>query len=115
MDKLFSLQQVSRITGLTVHTLRSYEKIGLLEGVARSEQGYRQHAQSDLAWIEFLMRWRETGMPISRDEAFFGCKKQRDIDRAGQEGNAGISTGTDRAANKSARPHLQRGGYTTEP
>ncbi|QRG68308.1 MerR family transcriptional regulator [Brevibacillus choshinensis] len=70
MDKRFSIQEAAKITGLTVHTLRYYEKIGLLDGVARNEQGYRQYAKSDLDWVDFLMRLRETGMPIAEMKRF---------------------------------------------
>jgi DNA-binding transcriptional MerR regulator len=76
MDKQFTIQQASKITGLTVHTLRYYEKIGLLDGVARNEQGYRQYAESDLAWIEFLIRLRETGMPISEMKRFSDLRSE---------------------------------------
>ncbi|WP_346773968.1 MerR family DNA-binding transcriptional regulator [Brevibacillus sp. SYP-B805] len=35
-------------TGLTVHTLRYYEKIGLLQGIHRDANGYRQYGESDM-------------------------------------------------------------------
>lgn len=76
MDKPFSIQQTAKITGLTVHTLRYYEKIGLLDGVARNEQGYRQYSESDLAWIEFLIRLRETGMAISDMKGFSDLRSE---------------------------------------
>lgn len=65
MDKTFTIHQISRITGLSTHTLRYYEKMGLLEGVARNDHGYRQYDQQDILWIEFLICLRELGMPIS--------------------------------------------------
>ncbi|WP_197545389.1 MerR family DNA-binding transcriptional regulator [Paenibacillus riograndensis] len=37
MDNLLSIQEMSRLTGLSAHTLRYYEKVGMLEGVARNE------------------------------------------------------------------------------
>jgi DNA-binding transcriptional MerR regulator len=76
MDKQFTIQQVSKITGLTVHTLRYYEKIGLLDGVARNEHGYRLYYETDILWIEFLIRLRETGMPISEMKRFSDLRSQ---------------------------------------
>ncbi|MFP4978233.1 MerR family transcriptional regulator [Paenibacillus sp. CN-4] len=76
MDKHFTIQQVSQITGLSVHTLRYYEKIGLLNGVARNESGYRKYRDSDLLWIDFLIRLRETGMPISEMKQFSELRSQ---------------------------------------
>ncbi|MDO7908644.1 MerR family transcriptional regulator [Paenibacillus sp. JX-17] len=64
MKNTYSIQQVTQITGLSTHTLRYYEKIGLLSGIHRNEQGYRLSTEQDLSWIDFLLRLRETGMPI---------------------------------------------------
>ncbi|MFC4810149.1 MerR family transcriptional regulator [Paenibacillus sp. GCM10023250] len=64
------------MTGLSAHTLRYYEKMGLLGGVGRNHQGYRQYDDADLAWIEFLLRLRATGMPI-RDMRRFSELRSR--------------------------------------
>ncbi|MED4908873.1 MerR family transcriptional regulator [Brevibacillus centrosporus] len=76
MSKQFTIQQISQITGLTAHTLRYYEKIGLLDGVARNESGYRKYRESDLLWIDFLIRLRETRMPISEMKQFSDLRSQ---------------------------------------
>lgn len=70
MDKQYTIQQFSASTGLTVHTLRYYEKIGLLSNIARDEHGYRYYGENDLLWVQFLLRLRETGMPISDMKRF---------------------------------------------
>ena len=64
------------MTGLTAHTLRYYEKIGLLKGVHRGTSGYRQYAESDIAWIHFLLRLRVTGMKISDMKSFSDMRNQ---------------------------------------
>jgi DNA-binding transcriptional MerR regulator len=64
MKEKFTIQQVAARTGLTVHTLRYYEKIGLLKQVSRGGNGYREYSEQYLSWIEFLIRLREMGMPI---------------------------------------------------
>lgn len=78
MNTHFSIQQVSQMTGVSVHTLRYYEKIGLLEGVSRNEQGYRVYGESDLAWLEFLLRLRETGMPIREMKRYSDLRAEGD-------------------------------------
>src|SRR5579883_1959789 len=62
----FNIRQMAQITGLSAHTLRYYERAGLmLERVKRGEEnGYRSYSQEDVAWVEFLKRLRATGMPI---------------------------------------------------
>jgi len=70
MASHLSIDEVSRSTGLTAHTLRYYERIGLIAPVGRAEGGQRRYAAADLAWIDFLLRLRTTRMPISRMRAF---------------------------------------------
>ena len=58
MDTELSIQQVAAITQVSAHTLRYYERIGLLTRVARATSGHRRYASQDIAWINFLMRLR---------------------------------------------------------
>lgn len=79
MDKkTFTIQQISKITKLSVHTLRYYEKIGLLDKVERDINGYRQYTESDISWIYFLIRLRVTGMPVSEMKQFSDLRSQGD-------------------------------------
>lgn len=64
MDTFLTIAEVAQRTGLSAHTLRYYERIGLLGGVARAPGGQRRYAASDMEWIGFLQRLRATGMPI---------------------------------------------------
>jgi DNA-binding transcriptional MerR regulator len=53
-------------TGITAHTLRYYERIGLLDPVGRDGAGRRRYSDEDIAWVGFLQKLRRTGMPIQR-------------------------------------------------
>ncbi|KQX49249.1 MULTISPECIES: MerR family transcriptional regulator [unclassified Paenibacillus] len=66
MEKLLTIRQVADITGLSVHTLRYYENIGLLSSIHRNKNGYRCYSKVDIIWIEFLNRLKATGMPINK-------------------------------------------------
>ncbi len=70
MESHLSIDEVAKRTGLTAHTLRYYERIGLIAPVGRAAGGQRRYAASDLAWIEFLLRLRTTHMPIGKMQAF---------------------------------------------
>lgn len=50
--------------GLSAHTLRYYERIGLLPRVPRDGSRQRDYDPAILEWIEFLRRLKTTGMPI---------------------------------------------------
>lgn len=60
----YSIAQAAARSGLSIDTLRYYERIGLVEPPARDSGGRRDYSDADLAWLEFLTRLRTTGMPI---------------------------------------------------
>lgn len=70
MESHLSIHEVAKRTGLTAHTLRYYERIGLIAPVGRAPGGQRRYAASDMAWIEFLLRLRTTHMPIGKMQSF---------------------------------------------
>ena len=60
-----SIAEAARRTGVSVHTLRYYERAGLvLTAVDRTAGGRRRYHQLDLDWIVICTRLRATGMPI---------------------------------------------------
>ncbi|GAA3819139.1 MerR family transcriptional regulator [Sphaerisporangium flaviroseum] len=66
MDEGIAIAEVARLTGLTAHTLRYYERAGLmLSPPPRGVNGHRSYTQRDLAWVILLSRLRATGMSIA--------------------------------------------------
>lgn len=60
-----SIAEAARRTGVSVHTLRYYERAGLVvTPVDRTASGQRRYQQLDLDWISVCTRLRATGMPI---------------------------------------------------
>lgn len=60
-----SIAEAAEQTGLTAHTLRYYERDGLLlHSVERAPSGHRRYTDEDLRWIQMVTRLRATGMPI---------------------------------------------------
>jgi len=62
----FTPGQVAEKTGFSLDTLRYYERIGLLDDIARNSGGQRVFTEDDVAWLRILRCLRETGMPIQR-------------------------------------------------
>ncbi|MEU5000875.1 MerR family transcriptional regulator [Streptomyces sp. NPDC021622] len=61
-----SIGHVSERTGLSVHTLRLYEREGLLiEPVRRSSGGHRVYTELDVEWLINCTRFRASGMPLA--------------------------------------------------
>jgi DNA-binding transcriptional MerR regulator len=61
----YAIAEAAVRCGLTVHTLRWYERIGLLDRVARGADGRRRFTDDDLGFLEFVVRLRRTGMPVA--------------------------------------------------
>ena len=59
----YSIGEFSRLTDLGIHTLRYYEQEGLITP-GRNSSNRRCYSDKDLAWIEFIKRLKDTGMPI---------------------------------------------------
>ncbi|HEX9026057.1 MAG TPA: MerR family transcriptional regulator [Clostridium sp.] len=66
----YSIAQVAEKTHLTAHTLRYYEKEGLLPFVDRSDSGNRDFKDKDLEWLELICCLKNTGMPIKQIKEF---------------------------------------------
>lgn len=56
--------ELAKRSGLSAHTIRYYERIGLLPYADRDKSGQRDYDPSILTWIEFLDRLKTTGMPV---------------------------------------------------
>lgn len=67
---MYSIQEVCQKTGLTAHTLRYYEKEGLLTNVGRSAGGFRQYTDEDLEWLGLICCLKNTGMPLQEIARF---------------------------------------------
>ncbi|MDO6731030.1 MerR family transcriptional regulator [Marinovum sp. 2_MG-2023] len=72
---------LAKRSGLSAHTIRYYERIGLLPPADRDGAGRRDYDVSILVWIEFLRRLKTTGMPI-RDMLRYAALR----DRGGETG-----------------------------
>ncbi|MDD9149110.1 MULTISPECIES: MerR family transcriptional regulator [unclassified Sporolactobacillus] len=59
----FSIGDFAKLTGLSIYTLRYYEKEKLIFP-GRDEHNQRRYTEKDKAWIEFILRLKETAMPL---------------------------------------------------
>lgn len=70
MTAALTIQQAAAACGLSVHTLRYYERIGLIRPVARRGNGHRLYRAEDMGWIAFLLRLRATGMSVEKMQRY---------------------------------------------
>ena len=62
-----SISDAARATGVSAHTLRYYERAGLmLDRIGRASSSHRRYSDEDIRWVVLLTKLRSTGMPIRR-------------------------------------------------
>ena len=74
-DRL-TILEVARATGLSAHTLRYYERIGLIHPIDREQNSHRRYTPEDLGWIDFLTKLRATGMSIKDMQRYAELQRQ---------------------------------------
>jgi len=66
-----TITDLARATGVSKHTLRYYERVGLVPLVQRDRSsGHRRYADGHVQWIAFLRNLRECGMPVREMRAY---------------------------------------------
>jgi DNA-binding transcriptional MerR regulator len=91
-----SISEVAERTGVTAHTLRYYERIGLLD-IDRHSSGHRRFSNLDVDRIVFIGRLRMTEMPIRDIQHYFALAA------------LGASTESERLAMLTEHRHRVRG------
>lgn len=62
---MFTVKEASEIMGISPHSLRFYDKEGLLPTLSRTESRRRLFSLEDLEWVYNIQCWRATGMPLA--------------------------------------------------
>lgn len=88
---MLKISELSARTGLSTHTLRFYEKHGLVGASVRSEAGYRYYSDTDIRRVEFVRTARHIGfslndiselLSIRLDKSRHSCQEVTDITEA---------------------------------
>jgi DNA-binding transcriptional MerR regulator len=95
-----TIAEVAERTGLTRHTLRYYERDGLMLGIDRAGSGHRRYSERDLGWLELITKLRATGMPIRE------VRRYAELVRAG-DGNEAQRLALLRAHRERVRAQLE--------
>ncbi len=73
-----TISEVEEQTGLSAHTLRYYERIGLMAPITKGLRGHRRYDKDDLGWITLIKRLRSTDMSIKEMQHFAELVRQGD-------------------------------------
>lgn len=74
----YSIQQAAELSGIPAHTLRYYDRQGLLPQLGRNSSGFRSFSEEDLRWLELVSCLKETGMSIENIRRYAELCQQGD-------------------------------------
>ncbi len=74
----YTIRTMAARCGMTTHTLRYYERVGLIQPVGRARNGHRRYSDADEAWLNFLHCMRDTNMPIREMQRYAAMREQGD-------------------------------------
>lgn len=85
--KYYTIKQAAEKTGLSEHTLRYYDREGLLPLLKRSESGIRRFSDNDVEWIGLICCLKNSGMSIEKIKEFMilclkgneTCEERREL------------------------------------
>ena len=72
------ISQLAKATALSAHTLRYYEKLGLLVPQKQAENNYRVYSEDDLATAHFIKRCKQSGFSLEDTAALLSIKNAKD-------------------------------------
>ena len=72
------ISEAAERSGLSIDTIRYYERTGLCPGILRGRDGKRDFSGENIAWLTLLGSLRETGMPVKEMASFAALYEQGD-------------------------------------
>src|SRR5215813_10093509 len=120
MEGPMTIREFCRTTNLSAHTLRYYERAGIMPRVERTTSGHRRYTARHILWVQFLRRLRDAGRQHTSlfESAQPGTRRRRpahaDAGRPSRRRRrtcAGTA-GTSRGAGRKAAEGLRTGGRT---
>lgn len=78
-SNVLSIGELSRLSGLSTHTIRFYESAGVLRPAGRASNGHRRYRSDDVLWLEFVLRLKLTGMPLAEIKEYALLRTQGEM------------------------------------
>jgi MerR family Zn(II)-responsive transcriptional regulator of zntA len=71
------ISELAKQTGISAHTVRYYEKVGLLIPSQRNESNYRVYNRDDVITAEFIKRSKECGFSLAETASLLAIKNDK--------------------------------------
>lgn len=77
-SNFITIGELAQLSGLTTHTIRYYESVGVIKPSGRAANGHRRYHSNDVVWLEFVLRLKLTGMPLAEISVLLDLRLQGD-------------------------------------
>ena len=67
---MYTMKEICNITGLSEHTVRYYDREGLIPLLERTPSGIRKFSENDLEWLQRICCLKRSGMPLEKIKQF---------------------------------------------
>lgn len=74
MLDIYTISEFAKKIGISEHTLRYYEKEGLIEPF-RDEHNYRLYGKEDIEWATFIIKLKNTGISLKEIKTYTQLRK----------------------------------------
>lgn len=75
----YSIKEISQLVNMSAHTIRYYEKIGLLPKAERNENKYRVYMTEDVDRLKLISCIKKTGMPLEEIKPYLDMDLDGDL------------------------------------
>lgn len=74
--KRYTIGEVAKKLGMSQHTLRYYEKLGIIEVGRRGSGGVREYTQEDLLQLEYIKALKDIGLSLEEIKTYTALKRE---------------------------------------
>jgi DNA-binding transcriptional MerR regulator len=78
INNVLTIGEFARQSGLSAHTIRFYESVGVLRPSHRATNGHRRYHDADVQWLQFVLKLKLIGMPLAEIKQYADLRAKGD-------------------------------------